>query len=117
MTSDVRYRVETYWCSLDECSSHIAAFVRFGGGLVGEHSFVDSFNVADNGVGGDEAGEGGGAGERDGREEQGGEVGDLHIGCRKEGTLDFDCLTLKDHRDRAAPSTRYMSIAERLTIT
>ena len=70
----------THWCTLDQCGSDIAAFIRFGGGLVCEHTSVNILDVLHDGVGGDEAGEGGGPRERDGREEQGGEVGDLHVG-------------------------------------
>jgi len=72
---------KSYWGALDERGGHIAAFVRFRGGLVCEHSSMNIVDVTDDSVGGDNARvDGRSARERDGREEEGGEVGDLHVG-------------------------------------
>jgi len=66
---------------LDEGGGQVAAFVRFRGGLVGEHTLVNVVNVLDDGIGGDDARvDGCGAGKRDCREEESGYVGELHVG-------------------------------------
>jgi hypothetical protein len=65
-------RDKTYWCALNQSGGHIAAFVCFGGGLVGENTPMNAFDILHNGVGGDESRKCGRAGECDGREEEGG---------------------------------------------
>ena len=83
----------TYWGAIDQSRGHIATFVRFCGSLVGEDTPVNIFDVLHYSVGGDDARvKSGGAGERNGREEERGEVGELHICCVKEVRWTLVCV-------------------------
>ena len=76
----------TYWGAFDQSRGHIATFVRFCGSFVGEDTPVNIFDVLHYSVGGDDARvDSCSTGKCYGREEERGEIGELHVGCVKEG--------------------------------
>jgi hypothetical protein len=76
----------TYWGAFDQSRGHIATFIRFCGSLVGEDTRMDVLNILHNRVGGDDARmDSCSTGKGYGREEERSEIGELHVGCVKEG--------------------------------